>query len=207
MKPSAIGIFVKCGKAYAVLVSLAEGTVEVIDRRMILLADASLPDTTQPFHVFETRSGPAAQRLVDKLQKRVAQIAKKSIDDLLREYEKGGYEPDRAAVVTGSKADPGTIKNEHIRWHALEGQLFRKVVEEALLSNRLSCSILLSKEILKTGASVLDIKEEKLAQQLKEVGRSLKPWRSEDKAACLAAWLSLAGVSEGRNLPHAGKKW
>ena len=46
-----------------------------------------------------------------------------------------------AGVVVGSTIDPTRIANDHIRIHALEGQLFRSVVEDAAIRNKLRCSI------------------------------------------------------------------
>jgi hypothetical protein len=189
MKRNALGLFVKCGKAIAVLLNV-EKEPQVIDRRMISLADPSIPDSIQPFHVFETRSGRAAEERVEKLKKIVAKVSADSINTLLNEYRKLGYSPDRATLVVGSTIDPVKLKNEHIRWHALEGQLFRTSVENALLDQNLKCSIVLSREVYKKSSELLKKKEEDLKNIVKELGRAVSPWRSEEKSASVAAWMS-----------------
>ena len=189
MKKSAIGLFVKCGKAIAVLLNV-DKKPQVIDRRMISLADPSIPDSIQPFHVFETKSGREAEDLIEKLKKIVVKVSADSINELLKEYRKLGHSPDRAALVVGSTIDPAKLKNEHIRWHALEGQLFRTSVENALLKKQLKCSIVLSGEVYKKSSEVLKKKEEDLKKAAKEIGSEFSPWRSEEKSASMAAWMS-----------------
>jgi hypothetical protein len=190
MKRSAIGMFVRCGKATAVLLNNSKEP-QVIDRRVVLLADADVPDSIQPYHVFETKSGKQAERLVEKCKEIVIRVTEESIARLLSDYKKMGHEPSRAALVVGSTIDPNKIKNEHIRWHALEGQLFRTSLEQALSSRRVRCSLVLSAEVYAVSAKMLNKKEEYLKQKVKELGRSLGSWRSEDKAAATAAWMIL----------------
>jgi hypothetical protein len=189
VKRSAVGLFVKCGKAIAVLLEVSNEP-QVIDRRMITLADPSIPDSIQPFHVFETKSGQEAEQLVKKLKKVVAKVSANSVKAMLSDYRKMGYSPDRAALVVGSTIDPDKLKNEHIRWHALEGQLFRTSVENALLVQNLKCSIVLFGEVYKKSSELLKKKEEVLKNIVKELGHDQSPWRSEEKAASIAAWMS-----------------
>lgn len=174
---------------------------------MVMLSDPKIPDTFQPYHVFETRKGPAAEAMVEKLKSRVADVAVESIDKLLKDSRALGFKPARAVLVVGSNVDPKTLKNEHIRWHASEGQLFRTVVEKALRSKKIACEILLLKEIYKAGAAALKMPEEQLKTQVKDLGRTQGSWRAEDKAAALAAWLGLTAQrnrrTESRAKPNA----
>ncbi|HSP06161.1 MAG TPA: hypothetical protein VLR94_03240 [Acidobacteriota bacterium] len=201
MKHAAFGIFIRSGKATAVLLTAAGAAPQIIERRMVSLADPSVPDSFQPYHVFETRSGSSAERVVEKLKAQAAAIAAQSIGKLVNDARRAGYQPDRAVLVVGSKIDPQTLKNEHIRWHALEGRLFRNVVESALASHSIPCSVVTSKEVFKFGAKVLKRQEEDLKRQVRDLGRSMGSWRAEDKAASLAAWLGLAGNRIAQEIP------
>ena len=60
--------------------------------------------------------------------------------DLIRQFQAGASSVRGAGVVVGSLIDPAGIANDHIRIHALEGQLFRRVVEDAAARSRLACS-------------------------------------------------------------------
>ena len=194
MKRPGVGMFIRCGKATAVLVAKTDTGIQLMDRRVVLLADPAIPDTIQPYHVYETQSGTKADQYIQKLIRRVHEVAEDSIRELYREYAKLGQTPDRAVLVVGSTVDPDTLKNEHIRWHALEGQLFRTAVKDAFASRKVKSVVITSKAIFKTGADILKMNENELKQTIRELGREMQSWRAEDKAAALAAWL---GTTKG----------
>jgi hypothetical protein len=92
----------------------------------------------------------------------------------------------------GSDIDPAKIANPHIRAHALEGRLFRTVLQESLESQGVSCAIFVERKVYEQAAEVLKRSEKDLKQSLTQMGRlSGGSWRGDDKLAALAAWLSL----------------
>jgi hypothetical protein len=96
----------------------------------------------------------------------------------------------------GSTIDPTRIANDHIRIHALEGQLFRAVVEDAATRSNLVCSIWRQRDLYEVASGVMNRSEPRLRTTLAAMGRDLtSPWRAEQKLAALAAWLVLAGKS------------
>jgi hypothetical protein len=113
---------------------------------------------------------------------------------LMRQYQAAGHAVRCAGVVVGSLVDPESIANDHIRIHALEGQLFRGVVEDAAGRNGLLCSIWRERDLYEVAAEVLKRPERALRESLTALGRGVEgSWRAEQKAAALAAWLVLAG--------------
>ena len=93
----------------------------------------------------------------------------------------------------GSLIDPERIANDHIRIHALEGQLFRGVVRDAATRSRVSCSIWRDRDLQATACGLLKLRETVLRGRLTDLGRDVDgPWRVEQKSAALAAWLVLA---------------
>jgi hypothetical protein len=95
--------------------------------------------------------------------------------------------------VVGSDIDPARISNPHIRAHALEGRLFRTVLEDALRSHGLTCLVIVERTIYKQAAKILQRSEQDLKRLVAQLGRNLNgPWRADEKTACLAAWLALA---------------
>jgi hypothetical protein len=116
-----------------------------------------------------------------------------SVTKLLKDYRKTGWFVCGAALVVGSVIEPASITNPHIRAHALEGQLFRRVLEEALTSNGLACSVVVERSAYAKAASVLGRAENDLKRAVVSLGRSRSgPWRAEEKLAALAAWMALA---------------
>lgn len=107
-----------------------------------------------------------------------------------------GHSVRGAGVVVGSVIDPTRIANDHIRIHALEGQLFRGVVQDAVARSRLPCSIWRERDLHALATGISKRPEPALRDTLAALGREVAgPWRAEQKAAALAAWLVLAGRS------------
>ncbi len=188
----ALGFRVKSGYATAVLITGTPKSIEVIDCRTVELSDPEIPDTKQPYHVLEDRPSPTAEKEVQQLVKRVFQIGKTSLNKLIRDYQEAGQKIDKACLVVGSVIDPDKIGNSHIRAHALEGKLFRNALEEALKSNGISTSTVVEKNCYADAARILKRPESELKQIITELKTSNTPqWRSNEKAACLAAWLAI----------------
>jgi hypothetical protein len=192
MNKYALGFRVKSGFATAVLVSGTSESIEVIDCRTVELSDPEIPDTKQPYHVLEDRPSPTAEKEVEQLVKRVFKVGKDSVTKLIRDYHKADHKIDKACLVVGSVTDPDTILNSHIRAHALEGKLFRDALEEALKSNGISTRTVVEKNCYSGAADILNRSESQLKRAVTELKNSKTPrWRSDEKAACLAAWLAI----------------
>ena len=189
---AALGFTVKSGWTCAVLLSGPAASPRVVDTRRIDLSDPAVPEARQPYHAgFGTSrgGGPELQRLVASAKS----FGRTSVTGVLRGYETEGHQLRGAGVVVGSLIDPATIGNDHIRIHALEGRLFRSVVEDAAKRRKLTCSIWRERDLYTTGAAVLKRPEQELRSLVTALGREVTgSWRAEQKAAALAAWLVLA---------------
>jgi hypothetical protein len=135
-----------------------------------------------------------APRVERQLRGIVERVTRRSLAALLREYRRtrrvGGV-----ALVVGSTIDPATIGNDHIRAHALEGQLFRTALERAVHAGRLPCTTVVERVLYETAATRLKRPANALKGAVAELGRAVDgPWRADEKAATLAAWLMLRSV-------------
>ena len=85
------------------------------------------------------------------------------------------------------------IGSTHIRAHAAEGVLFRRVLEFAAETNHLPSSSFDQRILAETAAAQLRRPVGKLNTVLTEMGRTVgSPWRADEKTAAAAAWLALA---------------
>ena len=110
--------------------------------------------------------------------------AAREMRKLLQEY--GGIE--RAGIVVGSVIDPDSLGNPHVRVHALEGKLFREVVAEALAEHGIDCGVLVERDAYAKAAADVSATEQRLRTEIAALGQGrIKPWRSEEKLATLAA--------------------
>jgi hypothetical protein len=187
----ALGFRIKSGWAATVLLAGPANSLQILDCRRLDLADPAVPRSSQPYHAAMGKL-QTDQTKIEKLQGVVFRQAKESFSRLLREYAKDGYRPFIAGILVGSETDPARITNPHIRAHALEGQLFRTAVVRELESAQLPYSVFLERTLYARAGASLSQSEEQLKRALTTLGRDLDvPWRADQKAACLAAWLSL----------------
>ena len=191
---TALGFRAKTGWAAVVLLAGPADQPRVLDSRRLELCDADEPHSRQPYHAgFGTFQEDDAE--VKRLVRGVRRFASRAIGGLLREYAAAGHAPRGGAVVAGSDVDPRKIANLHMRAHALEGRLYREVVEDGLAAARLHCEVLLERDLYDRAGQRLGLRVEALKKTVGELGRGVAGgWRAESKAAAAAAWFVLAGA-------------
>ncbi len=188
---SALGFRVKSGWAVAILIDGSVESPHVSDNRVIGLSDPQDPATRQPYHAamgtFETNAAKLKRRTQS-----VNRMVKKAVADLLQQHTDKGYTIRRAGLVVGSQIDPDSIANPHIRAHALEGRLFRTMLEAALQSRGIRCAIFTEHDTYAEAAKTLDKSPAQIKRVLTRLGDATNgPWRAEQKLAALVAWMSL----------------
>ena len=189
---AALGFRVKSGRAIGVLLAGPVQSPRVLDRREIDLCDPAVAASRQPYHA-AMGTLQTDEVKVARLRDIVARAADRSVAKLMTTYRDAGHRIKAAGLVVGSETDPASITNPHIRAHALEGRLFRTVLEDTLKSFRVSCSVLVERTAYARAAGALRQSEPELKASVAQLGRGLGgPWRADEKCAALAAWLALA---------------
>src|SRR4030095_11330388 len=180
----AIGLRIKSGFAIAAIVSKGGADCAIDEVRTVALSTEELPQSRFPYH--PTIELPERQGLAlsDKAVKEVRRTAASEMHKLLQ--ESAGIK--RAAMVVGSVIDPDSLGNPHVRVHALEGKLFREVVTAALAEQGIDCGVLVERDAYAKAAADVSATEQQLRTQIAALGHGrIKPWRSEEKLATLAA--------------------
>jgi len=158
---------------------------------MVDLSDPRVPETRQPYHATFGQLETDTKK-TDRRAGIVHRITTQSITDLLSDYRGKGYSITRASLVIGSQLDPASIANPHIRAHALEGQLFRSAIEQALNGHGIRTLILLERDAYARAGAQLKKSSDDMRQIIQNLGRSTEgSWRAEQKVAALGAWLAL----------------
>ncbi len=195
MAKVALGFRVKSGWASAVMLSGPSSTPTVVHARHIDLCDPTVPESRQPFHAVDEGQGELEQD-EDRIEKRlqvVRHVTRQSIGKLLADCRASGWIPERAGIVAGSLVEPSTIHSPHIRAHAMEGRLFRTVVDDAVRAHGLSCIVLGEKTAFAAAARQINRDERTLKRTVVSLGRHIEgPWREEEKLAALAAWVAVS---------------
>jgi hypothetical protein len=194
-EPAAIGLRVKTGRAIAVLLAGSAAEPRIVSRREIALADPALPETRFPYHAALELSEREGAAVVDRLRKRIEAVAAAGVAELAAELRAAKLRPAGVGLVVSSDADPAKLGNPHVRAHASEGRLFREVLEQGARAARLPSLVLLEREALGRARGALGRSEAKLRETLAQLGKQVgRPWRADEKAAALAAWIALSGA-------------
>ena len=190
--PAAIGFRVKSGWAAAVVLTGPVHSPRVLGQSIVELSDPAVPESRQPHHAGTGAIETDAARVSRRVQI-VRNCTRQSITNLLRNYLSKECTVCHTALAVGSTVDPATISNQHIRAHALEGQLFRMVLQEVLSAQGLSCSVVVERRAFAEAAVALALADSELKRRLANLGRETSgPWRAEQKLAALVAWKALA---------------
>ena len=186
-----LGFRVKSGWAVSILIDGSLRAPHLCKSCVIDLSDPSRPETRQPYHAAMGKLETNAATLKRRVQS-VRRATEKSIADLIDRCADHGCAIHRAALVVGSVIDPESIANPHIRAHALEGRLFRRVLESALRSRGIQCAIFTERDVYPRASNLLGQSPVQIRRTIAELGRLVSaPWRADQKLAALAAWTSL----------------
>jgi len=171
-----LGFRAKTGGAIAVALS-DDG--EFLLRREVSLVDPKLPATAEPYHAVMELPWAEAEVRVQPLVAAIENVATKMLEALIAEL--GNVTA--VGVVGAPPKNLARIGNEHIRAHAAEGVLFRRVIEVAAARHGIPCTGVSDKE--------LGTPDAKIKAMGKKAG---PPWRADERAAATAAWLALRGT-------------
>src|SRR5689334_14580510 len=132
MKRAAIGVRAHSGWAALVAVAGKPGSVQVLDRRRIVIADTRRPGANQPYHFAERLEVPAAEKHLAGCAAVSERLASAALHDVLQELD--GYEVADAAILLASGRPLPSLADilaSHALIHTAEGEFFRQVVRLA----------------------------------------------------------------------------
>jgi hypothetical protein len=193
MTPTAsIGFRAKTGRAVAVALIRDNPSPTYLARWNVSLWHADLPEIG-PYHTVLELSWAEAQKAVRPVEKRIEGIAIDALAGILKDLVAKKCIVDSVGVVGSPDRNLDRIGSPHIRAHAAEAILFRRVLEVAATTHNLRHRTFSDRDFEATAASQLQLSPEKIKQALTTIGRAAgKPWRADERAAATAAWLTLS---------------
>ncbi len=190
MKKAAIGFRAKTAKAIAVALTMDDGLPAYLARWEVGLHDPKLPATGQPHHEVMELPWTAAQAAARPLERRIEEIAIQMLSGLLGNLQSRGFDVDGIGVVGSPDRKLDRIGNPHIRAHAAEGILFRRVLEVAAMEHKLQWRSFSDRNLEELTFPQLRKTPGEINQTLAAIGRAAgRPWRADERAAALAAWV------------------
>jgi hypothetical protein len=171
---AAIGFRAKTGRAIAVVISAEAGAPRFVWRGEVTLADPNAE--VGPYHEVMELPWDEATIAVRPLVAAIESLAEAAVRNLIADLKDVTI---RAIGVVGSAPrNIDRIGNPHIRAHAAEGILFRRVLELAAERIALPHLAFTDKEL------DTDI--------VRPLGRIAgPPWRADERLAAAAAWAAL----------------
>jgi len=190
----ALGFRVKTGRAVAIVLVGPVNAPKVVARQDLVLYDEAVPDSFQPYHAGLELAPQQAETTVRQLSEIVRKASLAAVGQLIDDLSQAGVDPRAAGIVVGSLVDPSSIKNPHMHAHAAEGRLFFESVAAGLERRDLKALVHVEKDLHESAAKALRMTQGALDRAVVAMGKAFgKPWRLEEKAAALAAWVALSG--------------
>lgn len=210
MKRAAFGFRMHSGWGVLVAVSGDPSSVEVLDRRRIVITDPAIPGAKQPYHHAATLgiSDPGfreSEKYLANCAVASERLAFTAIGKALRELAERSYRVEGSAVLLASgRPLPALAKvlASHPLLHTAEGQFFRNAVIQASQRLKLPVTEIREQELEERAHAAFGAAIVRLQRQIARMGSPLgPPWTKDHKAASLAAIMIL---TQSRNpLPPA----
>ena len=190
---AALGFRAHSGWAVVVAVAGSPRNPVVLDRRRIVIADAAIPGSKQPFHAAERLEIRDAEELISRCRESAEKLAAAAIAQLRQEHHLVGS----GLLIGSGRALPGleSILRSHALIHTAEGEFFREVLAGTSEQRGLPVKRFKEREVWDHAAEVWKVNSETLQARITALGRSLgPPWTQDEKLATLAACLVLGGA-------------
>jgi hypothetical protein len=196
VKRAALGFHMHSGWGVLVAVSGDASSVELLDRRRIVVADPKIPGAIQPYHFAAQLEPPEQEKHLAHCAASSSRLAATAIELVVDELEGRHYSVAGAAILLASgRALPPLAKilAAHPLIHTAEGEFFRHAACSACEGLQIPVTTIPVRE-LDARAKVTFVKRAGQVQTvIAGLGRSVgPPWTSDHKTAALAAALLLA---------------
>lgn len=195
MRRAALGFRMHSGWGALVAVS-NDGGLEVIERRHIVVAEASVPGSKQPYHYAENLEVKQAEEYIARCSTASMQLALAAVRETLLQIEDSAYCVQGAAILMASGRKLPSLDRilaSHALIHTAEGEFFRNIAHRACEQAALRVTRFRERELEESTKKILGKQANQITQCIAEVGKRLgAPWTQDEKLAALAAVLVLA---------------
>jgi hypothetical protein len=196
---AAIGLRAHSGWAALVAIGGSSESPCVLERRVIQLADPTIPGSKQPYHAAEPLEFEDAEKLVTRCLARTHRLAEDAVRATVDGLRTTGHSVNACGLVLASgRALPSLadILASHAMIHAAEGEMFRRALAQASEQCGLPVLGVKERELFSRAEKDLHFLSAGVERKLAKLGRSIgPPWRQDEKYAALVGWLALVSAS------------
>jgi hypothetical protein len=196
MKRAALGFHMHSGWGVLVAVSGDANSVELLDRRRIVIADPGSPGAIQPYHFAAQLEPPEQEKHLAQRAASSSRLAGKAIAEVVKELNGRHYGLVGAAILLAAgRALPPLPKilAAHPLIHTAEGEFFRHAVCSACEGLQIPVMTIRVRELDARAKAAFANRAGQVQSSIASLGRSVgPPWTGDHKTAALAAALLLA---------------
>ena len=194
------------GGAVAVAVSVEKGEPRILLSTILATSTDDDRLSREPYHVaVEMARGPdgkaSAEAAAAVTEGRRCQdaLATQSLQDIVRQLKEMGHEPALAALIVNRAGWVTNLLDYSLAWpdHApvAEGLAVRDALRAALSASGIETIEYDEKILHDLAPHTLNMWPAEIDAHLKAMGTTAgKPWRKEQKLACLAAWMAMGAL-------------
>jgi hypothetical protein len=196
-RDAAIGLRARTNRAIVVALSGSRSNPAALMRAEVVLAAPDVPATVQPYHHVMEMPWAQAVVAVQEAAAAIEAVAVRAVADLVQNLAAEGVLVRAAGIVGAPERRLESIGNLHIRAHAAEGVLFRRVLQVAAEVGGLRVRAYAERGF--DAAAALELKRplSEVKTTLARIGAPVgSPWRADEKLAALAAWLVLPAQTD-----------
>ena len=184
MKRAAIGVRTHSGWGALVVVSNADGALEVIDRRRVVITAPGTAGVKQPYHFAENLELPEAETFIGKCFRDSEHLAASAIQPLLGELRDRRYRVVGSAILQASGRPLPPLANilaSHALIHAAEGEFFRRAFRKAFEGLDLAVTGFRERDLDECARAAFGTAASRIRQQISTLGRILGPPWTQDQ--------------------------
>jgi hypothetical protein len=195
MKRASLGFHMHSGWGVLVAVSGDANSVELLDRRRIVVADPKIPGAIQPYHFAAQLEPPQQEKHLAHCAGSSSRLAAAEIAEVVKELNGRHYDVVGAAILlaSGRVLPPlAKILAAHPLIHAAEGEFFRHAAHSACEELQIPVTTIRARELDARAKVAFAKRAGQVQSSIASLGRSVgPPWTSDHKTAALAAALLL----------------
>ncbi|HEY5411759.1 MAG TPA: hypothetical protein VIJ94_13640 [Caulobacteraceae bacterium] len=202
---TALGLRAHKGGAVAVALAIEAGEPRVLVSGTLETSAAGDRLSLEPYRVAaemprdpQGQASAEAAAAVAEGRRRQDQIAAGSLQGLVRQLEDAGGSPVVAALLVNRAGWVTDLLSYSLAWpeHAAvaDGLAVREALRFACGQCAVEVAELDEKSLPELASKTLGLSGDEIDARLKALGEAVaRPWRKEQKLACVAAWVAIAG--------------
>jgi hypothetical protein len=192
---AAVGLRVHSGWAALVVMVGTSRAPSVVERRRIVIFDAAIAGSKQPFHAAEKMELKKAEAHIARCKASTWKMAREALGAVVKEMRAQGHDVMGCGLLLASGRPVGKLAEalaSHAMLHTAEGQFYRDALREASEHFAVPLMGVPEKELFARATEKLRLSESEIRRRVAEMGKVVgAPWSQDEKLATVVGWMAL----------------